>query len=261
MRQRRPYVNHDEARQVLSRALAADGPRLITVRADSGKGKSTLLSWFEDECQSQDTPCASLTFREVRSFDAFQVLDALAQKLKGCKFKEYQKRVREHMGAAGAAVTIQNVTLDGSQISGIQAIASDPTRRRYVLAQLTDAWLADVNAFAARRRRVVLMLDTFEEASDEVKMWLGNALQSLRETTNVLLLVAGREKVTVDAARWGDECCELELPAELEYHWWREYAEGTGALGELGEKMLQRYHKKFRGDPKMMSILCDPETS
>ena len=264
MRQRRPHVNHEEAKRVLSSTLTSDGPRLITIRADSGKGKSTLLSWFEDECRAQGIACATLTFREVKSFDGFQVLDALARKLKPCAFAEYQKGIGGLLSSAGASVTIQNVTLEGSQISGIQAISSDPVRKRHFLARLSENWFADTDAFAAtqtaaRTRRVVVVLDTFEEASNEVKVWLEDAMQIARERASVVLVVAGREKIAVDVARREGECCHLELPAEFEYRFWREYALGTGALAVWGEEHLQRLHKTFRGDPQMMSVLCDVE--
>jgi hypothetical protein len=264
MRQRRPYVNHDEARRVLSSTLASDGPRLITIRADSGKGKSTLLSWFEDQCRAKTVPCAMLTFREVKSFDGFLVLEALARRLKPCPFDEYQKGIGELLASAGASVTIQNVTLEGSQISGIQAIGSDPVRKRHILARLSESWFADVEAFAAeqtaaRAHRVVVILDTFEEASDEVKVWLEDALQIVREKANVSLVVAGQKRIEVDAARWCEECRELELPAKFEYCFWREYAAGTGALEVWGEEHLQRLHKIHHGDPQMMSVLCDVE--
>ena len=264
MRQRRPYVNHEEARRVLNSTLTSAGPRLITIRADSGKGKFTLLSWFEDQCRAQNIACAMLTFREVKSFDGFQVLDALARKLKPCAFAEYRKGIGELLSSVGASVTIQNVTLEGSQISGIQAIGSDPVRKRHILARLSESWFADVEAFAAartaaRRHHVVVILDTFEEASEEVKVWLQDALQIVREKANVVLVVAGCSKVEVDAARWGDDCCQLELPPAFEYHFWREYAAGTGALDVWGEEHLHRLHKTFRGDPKMMSLLCDVE--
>ena len=264
MRQRRPHVNHNEAKQVLSSTLTSDGPRLITIRADSGKGKSTLLSWFEDECRAQSITCAMLTFREVKSFDGYQVLDAFARKLTPCAYAEYQKGIGELLSSAGASVTIQNVSLEGSQISGIQAIGSDPVRKRHVLARLSEGWFADADAFAAtqtaaRTRRVVVILDTFEEASNEVKVWLEDALQIVREKANVVLVVAGREKIAVDAARREGECCHLELPAEFEYRFWREYAERTGALRLFDETALRQWHQRWHGDPKAMSDLCDLE--
>jgi hypothetical protein len=249
----------------LNDTLTDGGPRLVTIRADSGKGKSTLLSWFEDQCRRRKVACASLTFREVRSFDSFQVLDAIARKLKSCTFEDYKRGINTLLASVGASVTIQNVTLEGSQISGIQAIGSDPVRKRHVLARLSENWFEDLEAFAsanqAGARRVVVLLDTFEEASDDVKFWLEDALQILRERANVVLVVAGRGKIQVDTAQWGEECCQLELPSELEYHFWREYAEGTGALEKLGEGVLQQYHQRFHGDPYMMSQLCDLEAS
>lgn len=264
MRQQRPYVNHNDIRRILSNTLLKDGPRLVTIRAASGKGKSTLLSWFEDQCSLQEIACVSLTFREVRSFDGFQVLGALTRKLKVCAFDEYKQNLSELLASTGASVTIQNINLEGSQISGIQAIGSDPVRKRYILGRLSESWFSDLDQFAITKldpHRVIVVLDTFEEASDDAKAWLDEAVQLLRERINIVLVIAGQEKIHVDLARWKDECRQLELPAELEYRWWREYAAGTGALDKLGEAVLRQYHQKFRGDPYMMSQLCDLETS
>lgn len=262
MRQRRPYVNHEKARRVLKSALSSDGPHLVTVHAKGGKGKSTLLKWIEDQCRAQSISCAAVTFRELKGCDGFQVLDALARKMPECKFERYQLKVREYLGSSGASVTFQNVNMENSQVSGIQAISADPVRRRYILSQLSAAWFQDVRDFAGTddASRVVLMLDTIEAAGDEVKTWVGDILQPLHELTNIVLIVAGQEKVGVDKAHWADCCCELELPDSLEYRFWLEYAKGTGALQWITERALQHYHEVFGGDPLRMVEICDLET-
>jgi hypothetical protein len=263
MRQNCPYVDHNRAREILMDALLRGCPRLVTVRANGGKGKTTLMSWFEDQCHANGVPCASMTFREAKTYNAFQILDALTDKLGQAQFPRYRKAMDKFLAGSKASMPIQDVTVENPYIGGIQALAADPALRHFVLARLTDYWFADINGFAKTLGSlsvmpIAILLDTLEDARSEVRAWIaGEVFQGLREADRMLLIVAGREKIHVDSTHWGYDCCELTLPDSLEYSSWFEYASETGALDILSEEVLRQYHQKWGGDPYVMSQLCD----
>jgi len=55
---KRPYINHVRPRSAFQQALVNKSSHLLTIRADSGKGKSTYIVWAKKECEANNIPVA-----------------------------------------------------------------------------------------------------------------------------------------------------------------------------------------------------------
>jgi hypothetical protein len=252
----RPYVDHKPPREAFHAALEGKLPRVLTVRAASGKGKSTLIGSFRQECKERGVPVVLLDFRALRGSDTFIVMGLIRYFLRTVDFPLYDAGVAEYLKTPSPGVTLEDVHLTASNLGSITA--GDPQRRRVVLSRLTDALLHDLEACCAKHC-AVLLADTFELADDEAKAWItGQVVSGACDVFGLVTVVAGRDTPQIDPAHWQGVYHHFDLPDGLEWNDWLEYARAVGAFTALGETNLQRYYKHHKGDPKMMCQVCDP---
>jgi hypothetical protein len=250
-----PYVDHHPPRDAFHAALKGKPPYVLTVRAASGKGKSKLIGSFRQECKDGGVPVVLLDFKSLRGRDAFDVLGLVRFYLRADDFPAYDAALAEYVNVP-SSVTLEQVNLNASNLGGITA--GDPQRRRVVLSRLTDALFHDLEANCATRC-AVLLIDTFEQANDESKIWItGQVLPGACDLTGLVTVVAGQETPQIDPAHWQGVYRHFDLPAGLTWNDWLEYAQAAGALSRLSESLLHFYHEHYQGDPKFMCQLCDP---
>jgi len=251
-----PHVDHHPPRRAFHAALEGKLPRVMTVRADSGKGKSRLIGSFRQECKERSIPVALLDFKSLQGHDTFAVLGLVRYFLRTLSFPNYDARVAEYLNAPSPGVTLENVHLTASNLGSITA--GDPQRRRVILGQLTDALLRDLEA-ACAQHCAVLLVDTFEQADDEIKNWItGQLIPGACDLAGLVTVVAGQETPRMDPALWQGVYDHFDLPPGLTWEDWLEYAQAVGALRFLTESLLRRYYAHYHGDPKFMCQICDP---
>jgi hypothetical protein len=119
----------------------------------------------------------------------------------------------EHLPSLGAQV----VELAGARAPGghpgpaaLQAAlrAPDEEARSYRRAALTQALCTDL---CASSLRLVFIYDTFNDADPEVEEWLlGSFLQSVRYSSNLVAVVAGRPPLK-ERTTWAARCACIRL--------------------------------------------------
>lgn len=200
--------------------------RILVIHGVGGVGKSTLLRMFRLFCKRQGIPVSLVGTEEIKS--AVDVLTTQAEDLAqgsaalpdfSSTFERYRtiqakvaRKAKETEGAAAklgkaAAKTLVETATSAIPVVGplasalggmaaeafvdwLQGFLSKPEIDLYLdpVKRLTNDFLADVTK-AAARRRLVLMLDTYEQigALDE---WVREWIKALH--TNVLVVIAGR---------------------------------------------------------------------
>jgi len=252
----RPYVDHWKPRRAFQAALESGLPRVLTVCAASGKGKSTMLGRFQQQCKDCGVHTALLDFKSLRGRDAFTLLGLVRYYLRAMNFSAYDTALKDYLNAPSPGVTLANVQITSSHLGDI--IAGDLHRRAMVLSRLTDGLLSDLEASCAQCR-IVLLVDTFEQADDEVKAWLnGQIVAGAFDISGLVVVVTGKEIPPIDQSLRRGIYYHCELPTMLTFDDWLEYARGTGALNHLGANTLRHYHVHYQGDPVAMCMICDP---
>ncbi len=253
----RPYVDHHPPRQTFRAALEGKNPRVPTIRAASGKGKSRLIGDLRQECKMRGVPVTLLDFRTMRASDTFTVLGLVRYFMRALSFPAYDAALSEYLQSPTPGVTLENVTLTASNLGDITA--GDLNRRRVIADRLTDALLRDLETCCASRR-VALLIDTFEQAAPEVQDWLGRHVLpgACDDVEGLALVIAGQETPPVEPAHWPQVYRHFDLPDGLDWNDWVEYAQAIGAWTSLGESQLRRYYTYYKGDPKRMCDVCDP---
>ncbi|MGQ9467175.1 MAG: hypothetical protein ACUVSG_05930, partial [Anaerolineae bacterium] len=226
------FTDVEHLREMFKQWLAAPTlpKRMLIIHGVGGAGKSSLLRMFRLHCKSVNVPVALASGDEQTS--AVDVLVRWAEDLRadGVALPTFGKTLERYRAlqtkaqneaaktaatlAKGAAKTIVETaasTVPGvgpllGKLGGMSAevltdwlfsrgfkkpevdLLLDPTRK------LTDDFLADV-ANAAKARRIVLMLDTFEQMS-ALEDWTRDVAQHVGQVGNlscgILLVIAGR---------------------------------------------------------------------
>jgi tetratricopeptide (TPR) repeat protein len=279
------FTDVEHLRGMFKQWLAAPAlpKRILVIHGVGGVGKSSLLRMFRLHCKSINVPVALASGDEDKS--ALEVLTRWADDLKtdgvplpafGKTFAQYralQTKVENEAAKAAGKVTKEAakmlVETAASTIPGIGPLVGklggmgaealtdwlfsrgfkkpdvdlllDPAKK------LTDDFLADM-ANAADKRRIVLMLDTFEQMT-ALEDWTREIAQRVGQISNlpygVLLVIAGRAVPNWDRT----------------WHGWMANAQVEELKPMSEDKMrelIRRYYATLRGgepDPKQVEAI------
>jgi tetratricopeptide (TPR) repeat protein len=239
--------------------------RMLVIHGVGGVGKSSLLRMFRLHCKSVGVPVALASGDEQKS--ALDVLTRWADDLKadGVRLPEFDKTFQQYRAvqakveneatkvagklAKGAAATVVETvasTIPGigpllGKLGGMGAEALVDWLRGFLsrpdidllldpAKKLTADFLTDLQK-VADRRRIVLMLDTFEQMT-ALEDWAREVAQQL--PANVLLVIAGRA-----LPNWHRAWAGWMANAQVE--------ELKPMSEEVMRELIQRYYATMRG--------------
>ncbi len=253
---RRPYINHFQQRNAFKKALNKGLPRLLTIRAGSGKGKSTYIGWAKEECEALNVPVALIDLKAVGQGDVTSVLLLMRHLFRRFRFEVFDAEMAQYTNTRSPSITLRDVHLKESIIGDI--IAENPRQRRLIENRLTNALLQDLE-IACQHERFVCLWDAFEQSSSEIGTWLATHFSlGACDIPQLITVVAGQNIPSLSPAHGRDKFMSFDLPTSLSWDDWYEYAGEIGALNFINEDVLQRYHKHYHGDPNSMCLICDP---
>lgn len=180
-------------------SLLGDTPpaRVLLFKGESGSGKSTLLT----HCL-HDFPCPETICRIVIDFKQGRVnLPKLFNELGREIGWEHLPTFRARLNAVGRSVTIDsNKQIGwGNQIT-VFLSPEDQSVRASRLAALSEDLLTDLRSLP---QPVVLILDTYEQATDATREWIEmHLLDWLDKVTQLRVLIAG-QTVPEATLKWG----------------------------------------------------------
>ncbi|MEB3117633.1 MAG: ATP-binding protein [Limnothrix sp.] len=218
-------ANRTKERQVFLEMVRAEHDcRILLIEGESGMGKSTLLTSFRQECQKFDS-VSDVTFdcKGLVSLAAFlyQFLEDLG---KG-SFPRFTKQVNKMSG--GGIEFADNEISGQNQISIALNPGVDARAQEFRQEQLLEAFVEDLLAMP---QRIVIILDTFQEANETLQHWIsGRWLRTVsRKLTNVVMVVAGHHVPDHNNSVWGDNCEHFPLKGIEDPKEWCNYARSIG---------------------------------
>jgi hypothetical protein len=135
--------------------------------------------------------------------------------------------------------------------------AESPADQEHRRAALTDAWFQDLRAFD---HPVLMVLDTYEQATDAVTGWIdGPFLSRVAQARPLRVLLAGQKVPDINNIEWGHCCASHELLGvpDAEY-WWPIVEAMNRRIDDVDDpkSWLVGVCHSFRGRPKeIMQII------
>lgn len=213
----RPFADYHEERQLFS-ALLGDtcDHRILLVRGDGGMGKSSLLRSCLDEAVQSDVCLCPIDLKGGTT-TTDEIFSRVSQRVGLDALPGFQGVVQVQVGG--------NRMLGTNQQIQIALQVGDRMVREQRIATMTDALFNDLRNLV---RPLVLAMDTYEKAVEEVRDWVaGPFLRRVADTPSVRTLVAGRE-IPETAIDWEPCCRRCDLYGVREAKEWLPVVEAMG---------------------------------
>jgi hypothetical protein len=193
--------------------------RILLLHGPSDRGKSSLLTEFENlSLSNHGLGCARAEFKNGPSLR--EVLFSLSQDLPGVRFARFHRDLERN--------------------------AVEPLR---------TAFLQDISESL---QPVVLLLDTYEDATDEARQWVEQHLFNLaRRFDGLRIVVAGQQVPQVQGTRWESLAIRRELPPITDAAHWCRYARDVlnVPVTEAPDEHITTMVKAAQGSPRPLGTL------
>lgn len=184
-----PFANYHKQRAAFGALFVDDCcKRILLLKGGSGSGKTCLLQ----TCLSEATSVVQPINIQLRG-SAVSVTEIFSR---SAKRLGWEKLTQLNQCAQELAAHAPQIQVTGVQQQGetnnlrIALNVQNPGDREYRQTLLTDAWFADVEVLC---EPLVMVFDTYEQATSEVQNWLsGPFLSRIAECTTVRVAIAGQ---------------------------------------------------------------------
>lgn len=213
-------ANRKKEVEKFEQLLSDHQQRILFLKAPSSYGKSHLIDRFTHLCQNQSrVKLVNLDLTDSVTGIAY-FISRMKRKLQTERFLKYREEVRQILSTQRNA-SMSNIDIQGDENTLQILLNTDEQQKQLRLAQLEDAFFQDLGQIQST---VVMMIDAFEKAPEELKKWIGTAfLPATVEHPNLRVVIAGQE-VPEASSEWRacHHCCELTPITEVDV--WCEYA-------------------------------------
>ena len=231
--------------------------RILLIQAASGYGKTGLMGRFADQCPT-GTIAVRLDLKSAGGLGIAYVFYRICKALKAHRFSHYERSIATFLHPDR---TVAEIEISGNELSGDQSaiqvvLQGQSTEARQIrLQQVQSAFFKDLQQY---RSSIVFILDTFNEATPELKAWVeGQFLTEVADYERLYCVVAGQEvpKATVDWERLHHKFC---LKPIRDHELWYHYAKDAGL--PFDQKELGMLVDLFAGVPHLIGQALEEVT-
>jgi hypothetical protein len=221
--------------------------RILSIEAPSGYGKSWLLEYFDHHCPHNFCKIV-LDLREAISGTVY-LISQLQRKIGVENFPIFEGSLQNFLG--------KSIDVSGNLIAGtgnqlqIALNVEDPILRNFRFEQLQDAFFRDLGQI---KQPILLVMDTFEVAPDELKTWIGGRfLSEIIQLQNFVVVVAGQNtpKPTI---KWRQYHFSIQLELITKVDDWHRFFQGEGMSFKPEEIRLLIEYLKGKPDDVMQAF-------
>jgi len=241
------YVNRDKELEAFEHNIAALDWSLILVEGESGTGKTALLVQFEKILKRKATSHCFVNFRNS-THTPIDIVDACLRMIGRVHCAGLQEAFNAFGQVSGIVIKDNKLTLGAKITIDAQLNLRSEQERDFWYSQISTAFFDDLTK--APERCYVLLMDTFEQASDMVQAWVDtHLLSSIRSQRKLMVVISGQQVPVLDV-EWTDHCKRFVLSG-LELPYWETYAQGLRVQLPHPE-WLKAWYFLFKGKPAAM---------
>jgi len=234
------------------------GESILLLKDGSGQGKSKLIQLYEKHCRENHVPVSRVDFKGG-ALNPSDVLRTIEMDFR--PFSNLQ-RCNEILYSTVPAPSIQitdNISLGSAQYNvQIEPMNEWILETQRILWEMSTQAMLDAlfASTSAGQENFVILFDTYEQASEEIKRWLSKHI--LRMSTpqrigSLLIVVAGKD-IPPPTGEWESCCKTIHLqPLQLEH--WKEYARQLA--DDISEELIERVYARYRHSPLDMATIIN----
>lgn len=179
------FADYDEYRGYLNKLIKQKSKRLLFLKAPSQFGKTHLLEYYQGSLEEKEG--IESTLIDLNECPVETVLSLIINSLGKEKFPKCKACLTQQIEQI-------NLYLQGiKQIGAKQDLTIEINQQSisdYRYQTYTEALMDDIQAFQSP---LVLLFDTYDGASKEVKNWLSNLLPNFYNIKHLYIVIAGQQ--------------------------------------------------------------------
>lgn len=228
----------------------------IIIESKSGKGKTSLLKYFIQQCKA-DIPCIYFDFKteDFKSEIDFtdQIIYYLTKFYNNITFNSYEKCLQDYYELSNKEIIIKNVKVIQSSVGAITA-SNDMALR--IIPKVAIAFWNDYN-FALSDKKIVLLLDSFEQAPHSIHNWVFRYLLKTDLRKNQFyIIIAGQDGAFNNFATYSNDIKKYCLPDNYSLENWYKFGE---EIRIIDKNYIERCFNYYKGEPFYMCIALKPQ--
>jgi hypothetical protein len=211
------FANYNCERASFEKLLGPEyEKRILIFQGASGHGKTMLLQYCQAHAEEAGVLCIPIQFRSsmVSMAEIFY---------RSCSYVGWD-RVPNFYEQLVDLQDVSRVQIGHNRLSGshnsinVALSGENPEARENRRLALTEAWLNDIRAAC---RPLLFIMDSYEQATTEVKEWIsGPFLTRIVRVDPVRVLIAGQEVPDANTIEWGKYCVTYSLYGVPEAKHW-----------------------------------------
>jgi hypothetical protein len=214
--------------------------RILSVEAPSGYGKSFLLECFDHHCPLNFSKIV-LDLREAISGTVY-LISQFQRELGIEYFPSFERLLQDYLGA-GVEVSSNFIAGTGNRLQ-VTLNGEDSTLRNFRYEQIQNAFFSDLSQV---RQPVLLVMDTFEAAPEELKTWIaGRFLAEVVKLSELIVVIAG-QNTPKPTLRWRKYGHSIQLGPIIEVEDWQRFLTNEGM--SFNPKEIQMLVDCLEGHP------------
>lgn len=210
---RRVIVDRDEERRLFREMVFGRSPiHILLMEAPGGMGKTVLLEQFWELSDSLQR--SRIDFKHA-SYTPLEVLRDLCDQHRPELFSIFQEVCCSALRDLGQ--DIRHMALLWTTLE-LKLKGLPPEDRDGYYKLITDAFLANLDAIRPPEQAIVLLIDTFEKASEPTREWIVRYwIPAIRRYPRLVCIISGREvpRIATQDSNW---CLQHTLQPLSEAH-------------------------------------------
>jgi hypothetical protein len=252
-------VDNENIKQHFSQIIkstTAQQVKKIIIESKSGKGKTSLLKYFIQQC-GENIPYIYFDFKTENFTSELDFIDQIIYSLtkfyNGITFSSYEASLQNYFKLSNNEIIIKNVKVIQSSIGNI-AISNDIVPR--MIPKVAAAFWQDYES-VLNDKKIILLLDSFEQASIIIQNWIARYLLKANLKDNQLyIVIAGQEAAFSNCTLDSNDIKKYVLPDNYSLENWHKFGK---QIHIVDKNCIDRCFNYYGGEPFNMCIALKPQ--